>query len=187
MVKRLTRSSALSYVLLCCLAMTLFQNYGFCIPTVRILERRTAVSTSSGVVIPNSSPSALTRPVRSVIDLEDHDNIASPVVLACATALAAASGSVEKSDRRANGVWTALKLPVFSGLWYFFNVQYNIQNKLLLKSFSATWGVSFIQLSCGIPLILFLWASGLVRTPKVCYCTLHILECHIRRSAAQSS
>lgn len=60
-----------------------------------------------------------------------------------------------------------VKLPVLVGLWYFFNVQYNVQNKLLLKCFGATWAVSWLQLASGIPIACFMWAAGLVKTPKL--------------------
>ena len=65
-------------------------------------------------------------------------------------------------------VIAAMKLAAFCCLWYFFNVQYNIQNKLLLEVFPAVLAVSFIQLLCGTLIALFVWASGILQTPKVC-------------------
>merc|ERR1719442_363306 len=59
------------------------------------------------------------------------------------------------------------KLPVLVGMWYFFNVQYNVQNKRLLKCFGATWAVSWLQLASGVPIACFMWAAGLVKTPKL--------------------
>eukprot|EP00419_Tripos_fusus_P022902 CAMPEP_0172719952 /NCGR_PEP_ID=MMETSP1074-20121228/75801_1 /TAXON_ID=2916 /ORGANISM="Ceratium fusus, Strain PA161109" /LENGTH=437 /DNA_ID=CAMNT_0013545363 /DNA_START=72 /DNA_END=1385 /DNA_ORIENTATION=- len=103
-------------------------------------------------------------------------------VLVAATALAAAAGSIDstsgeeksadaaKEDKPESGstaIFNKLKLPIFAGLWYFFNIQYNIQNKSLLKVFSATWAVSWIQLAAGIPIALLMWATGLVKPPKV--------------------
>lgn len=84
-----------------------------------------------------------------------------------ATALAAASASPSVAVQRGPSaqVLSALKLPVFVMLWYFFNVQYNIQNKMLLKVFPATYAVAFFQLAAGIPVSLLLWASGSVRMP----------------------
>ncbi|CAL1140937.1 unnamed protein product [Cladocopium goreaui] len=65
------------------------------------------------------------------------------------------------------GLWDKIKLPVYAGLWYFFNVQYNIQNKKLLTVFHANWAVSWFQLAAGIPIALFMWTSGLVKAPKM--------------------
>jgi len=61
----------------------------------------------------------------------------------------------------------ACKLPTFVLLWYFFNVQYNIENKRLLKVFSATWAVSWFQLFAGIPIAASIWACGCVKLPRV--------------------
>jgi len=114
----------------------------------------------------------------------DSENLEAPLSLVlAATALAAAAaaseGSAEgdaskevakvaKEAPTALGkLWQTVKLPVFVGLWYFFNVQYNIQNKMLLKVFSATWAVSWFQLCAGIPIALLMWGTGLVRKPSV--------------------
>lgn len=106
-------------------------------------------------------------------DTEAAWEASAPAVLA-ATALAAAAaasadGSAEEVEEKTGfkAVFDKVKLPVFVGLWYFFNVQYNIQNKVLLKCFDATWAVSWIQLAAGIPIACSMWALGLLRTPKL--------------------
>ncbi|CAK9067468.1 Phosphoenolpyruvate/phosphate translocator 2 [Durusdinium trenchii] len=66
-----------------------------------------------------------------------------------------------------SSLWDKIKLPVYAGLWYFFNVQYNIQNKKLLTVFHANWAVSWFQLASGIPIALFMWSSGLIKAPKM--------------------
>jgi len=83
-----------------------------------------------------------------------------------ATALAAAAAA-ESSEATKGGLWDKIKLPVYAGLWYFFNVQYNIQNKKLLNVFHANWAVSWVQLAAGIPIALFMWSTGLVKAPKM--------------------
>eukprot|EP00434_Breviolum_minutum_P012273 symbB.v1.2.010818.t1/scaffold706.1/size171012/7 len=65
------------------------------------------------------------------------------------------------------GLWEKIKLPIYAGLWYFFNVQYNIQNKKLLTVFHASWAVSWFQLAAGIPIAFFMWSAGLVKAPKM--------------------
>jgi len=91
-----------------------------------------------------------------------------PLIVA-ATALAAAAGSIESTggEEEKSGLIEKLKLPIFACLWYFFNIQYNIQNKMLLKVFTATWAVSWMQLSAGIPIAMLMWATGFVKPPKV--------------------
>ncbi|OLQ09465.1 Phosphoenolpyruvate/phosphate translocator 2, chloroplastic [Symbiodinium microadriaticum] len=72
-----------------------------------------------------------------------------------------------KAQASAGGLWDKIKLPVYAGLWYFFNVQYNIENKKLLNVFHANWAVSWVQLAAGIPIALFMWSTGLVKAPKM--------------------
>eukprot|EP00929_Paragymnodinium_shiwhaense_P071641 TRINITY_DN363_c0_g1_i4.p1 TRINITY_DN363_c0_g1~~TRINITY_DN363_c0_g1_i4.p1 ORF type:complete len:434 (+),score=115.12 TRINITY_DN363_c0_g1_i4:109-1410(+) len=97
-------------------------------------------------------------------------------VLAAATALAAvalraegaaAAATPAEEDKKKGGLFDAIKLPIFVSLWYLFNIQYNIQNKKLLKVFDATWAVSWWQLAAGVPIALFMWSSGLLKKPSV--------------------
>lgn len=100
---------------------------------------------------------------------EDASAASTPAILA-ATALAALALKAEATssdEEKKPGLWDTIKLPVYVGLWYFFNVQYNIQNKLLLKAFTATWAVSWIQLASGIPIAMLMWLTGAVQKPKV--------------------
>lgn len=99
---------------------------------------------------------------------------ASTGLVVAATALAAAAGTVESKSEEApkepsgtGKIWDTVKLPVYVALWYFFNVQYNIQNKKLLKVFSATWAVSWMQLAAGVPIAMLMWGTGLLKKPSV--------------------
>jgi len=94
----------------------------------------------------------------------EDESEASPFAIVAATALAAVAA---ESESESKGLWDKIKLPVYAGLWYFFNVQYNIQNKKLLTVFHANWAVSWFQLAAGIPIALFMWTSGLVKAPKM--------------------
>jgi len=88
--------------------------------------------------------------------------------LVAATALAAVALKAEGAATAGEeGLWPKIKLPVYACLWYFFNVQYNIQNKMLLNAFKAPWAVSWMQLAAGIPIAMLMWATGFVKAPKV--------------------
>jgi len=65
------------------------------------------------------------------------------------------------------GFLDSMKLPIICIVWYYFNVQYNIQNKLLLQTFSATWAVAWFQLAAGIPIGMAMWAAGMAKVPSV--------------------
>jgi len=60
-----------------------------------------------------------------------------------------------------------LKLLAYVLLWYFFNVQYNIANKKLLKLFGAPLAVSWLQLVAGVPVSALMWVTGIVKRPSV--------------------
>jgi len=94
----------------------------------------------------------------------DESSEASPLSIVAATALAAVAAESESTK---GGLWEKIKLPIYAGLWYFFNVQYNIQNKKLLTVFHASWAVSWFQLAAGIPIAFFMWSAGLVKAPKM--------------------
>mmetsp|Transcript_10115 Transcript_10115/g.30036 ORF Transcript_10115/g.30036 Transcript_10115/m.30036 type:complete len:441 (-) Transcript_10115:136-1458(-) len=109
------------------------------------------------------------------VDGDSEQSAAPASLIFAATALAAAAAAVEKvpedsAEKTSGGIkatFDKVKLPIFVGLWYFFNVQYNIQNKMLLKCFSATWAVSWLQLAAGIPIAMLMWLTGFVKTPSV--------------------
>jgi solute carrier family 35 protein E1 len=52
-------------------------------------------------------------------------------------------------------------------LWFFLNVMYNISNKVCQNAFPMPWMMSISSLGVGIPLVAFLWATGLRKTPVI--------------------
>lgn len=94
-----------------------------------------------------------------------HMEAGLPAVIMAATAMAAAAAADKGASK--GGLWDSVKLPVYVGLWYFFNVQYNIVNKRLLQVFTAPWAVSWFQLAAGVPIALAMWKLGLVKEPSV--------------------
>lgn len=85
-----------------------------------------------------------------------------------ATALAAtALHATESESSTSNPLMDKLKLVVFAGLWYFFNIQYNLVNKQVLNIFPAVWATAWWQLAAGIPIAGAMWLTGLLKKPKV--------------------
>lgn len=61
-----------------------------------------------------------------------------------------------------------LKVGVYFGLWYAFNIAYNIYNKKALNRAPAlTYTVGFLQLFVGLIYVIPLWLSGSRATPKL--------------------
>jgi solute carrier family 35 protein E1 len=52
-------------------------------------------------------------------------------------------------------------------LWFFLNVMYNISNKVCQNAFPMPWMMSLSSLGVGIPLVAFLWATGIRKTPVI--------------------
>jgi len=87
---------------------------------------------------------------------------------AATAAAAAVAGTASPPHTSSLERWQErLKMPFFVLLWYFFNVQYNLENKRLLAVFPLTWAVAWIQLFAGCPILVLMWALGFVRFPNV--------------------
>lgn len=87
----------------------------------------------------------------------------------------AASGSVPESigDGAAvakpddGGLWRTLQLGSLFGLWYLFNIYFNIYNKQVLKVFPYPISVTTVQFAVGSVFVLFMWITGLYKKPKI--------------------
>ena len=56
---------------------------------------------------------------------------------------------------------------LYVAAWYGGNTMYNIYNKKALNNLHAHWFVSCAQLGVGVAFSLFLWATGLRKTPNL--------------------
>ena len=55
----------------------------------------------------------------------------------------------------------------FFGLWYLFNIGYNIYNKKALNALPIPYTMATLQLFVGIPYVCALWLTGLRKAPKL--------------------
>lgn len=60
-----------------------------------------------------------------------------------------------------------LKVTAYFGLWYLFNIGYNIYNKRLLNVLPTPWLVASAQLGIGLLYVLPLWATKIRKAPKL--------------------
>ncbi|XP_074590150.1 phosphoenolpyruvate/phosphate translocator 1, chloroplastic-like [Curcuma longa] len=65
------------------------------------------------------------------------------------------------------GVLQTLQLGALFGLWYLFNIYFNIYNKQVLKVFPFPLTVTTVQFAVGAALVLFMWATNLYKRPKI--------------------
>lgn len=67
----------------------------------------------------------------------------------------------------AKSLQETLKVGVYIGLWYAFNIVYNITNKRVLNVYPYPWFVAWIQLVIGCVYALMMWALKLRKMPEV--------------------
>eukprot|EP00284_Hemiselmis_tepida_P003038 CAMPEP_0174950930 /NCGR_PEP_ID=MMETSP1355-20121228/94586_1 /TAXON_ID=464990 /ORGANISM="Hemiselmis tepida, Strain CCMP443" /LENGTH=387 /DNA_ID=CAMNT_0016198567 /DNA_START=19 /DNA_END=1182 /DNA_ORIENTATION=- len=61
----------------------------------------------------------------------------------------------------------ALKTTSYFGLWYFFNIFYNVANKKALNALNLPWLQSLVCVAVGIPYILATWQFGIREKPRL--------------------
>lgn len=71
---------------------------------------------------------------------------------------------VEKDAKAPAGT---VKVAAYFGLWYIFNIGYNIYNKRLLNVLPLPWMVASAQLGIGLFYVLPLWATKIRKAPKL--------------------
>ncbi|KAK2663745.1 hypothetical protein Ddye_002319 [Dipteronia dyeriana] len=74
-----------------------------------------------------------------------------------------AGGEEEKSS----SLNKTLVLGLLFGLWYLFNIYFNIYNKQVLKAFHYPVTITVIQFAVGTVLVLFMWTFNLYKRPKI--------------------
>lgn len=81
----------------------------------------------------------------------------------------AASVPESAGERKAesNSLARTLELGLLFGLWYLFNIYFNIYNKQVLKVFHYPVTVTTVQFAVGTVFVLFMWGSNLYKRPKI--------------------
>lgn len=77
------------------------------------------------------------------------------------------SESIEESKPGSGGLLQTLQLGALFGLWYLFNIYFNIYNKQVLKVFQYPITITAMQFAVGTEIVLFMWAANLHKKPKI--------------------
>ncbi|GFZ12026.1 glucose-6-phosphate/phosphate translocator-like protein [Actinidia rufa] len=80
-----------------------------------------------------------------------------------ATSVPESAGEIEKTSSMAS----TLQLGALFGLWYLFNIYFNIYNKQVLKVFPYPVTVTAVQFAVGTVLVMFMWTFNLYKRPKI--------------------
>ncbi|KAG6421489.1 hypothetical protein SASPL_118043 [Salvia splendens] len=76
------------------------------------------------------------------------------------------AGPTEIPNPKSSAVDTLVLGSLF-GLWYLFNIYFNIYNKQVLKAFHYPMTVTLVQFAVGSVLVLTMWTLNLYKRPKI--------------------
>ncbi|CAL9064719.1 unnamed protein product [Musa banksii] len=78
-------------------------------------------------------------------------------------------GDAVSKDAGGGGLLQTLQLGSLFGLWYLFNIYFNIYNKQarVLKGFTFPLTITTVQFAVGTFLVLFMWTTNLYKRPKI--------------------
>uniref|UniRef100_A0A0E0LU18 Sugar phosphate transporter domain-containing protein n=1 Tax=Oryza punctata TaxID=4537 RepID=A0A0E0LU18_ORYPU len=80
-------------------------------------------------------------------------------------ACGAAAGDAKAEEE--GGLAKTLQLGALFGLWYLFNIYFNIYNKQVLKVFPYPINITTVQFAVGTVVALFMWITGILRIPTI--------------------
>ncbi|XP_023000688.1 triose phosphate/phosphate translocator, non-green plastid, chloroplastic-like [Cucurbita maxima] len=80
---------------------------------------------------------------------------------------AAVPESSEEAASAGGSLMKTLELGLLFGLWYLFNIYFNIFNKQVLKVFPFPVTVTAVQFAVGTVLVLLMWGLNLCKRPKI--------------------
>ncbi|XP_065875549.1 triose phosphate/phosphate translocator, non-green plastid, chloroplastic-like [Euphorbia lathyris] len=133
---------------------------------IRASSNRLNLQSSSNVIFPRRSWSSCSSP-----SLQRPWNPLPPLVSEpkndrFQVRAAAVPESSDEADKSKSFVKT-LELGLLFGLWYLFNIYFNIYNKQVLKVFPNPVTITLIQFAVGTVLVSFMWIFNLYKRPKI--------------------
>jgi solute carrier family 35 protein E1 len=75
--------------------------------------------------------------------------------------------SASEDDDKSSNLKKTLQLGLLFGLWYLFNIYFNIYNKQVLKAFHYPVTVTAVQFAVGSVLVVLMWTLNLYKRPKI--------------------
>ncbi|CAN6578360.1 hypothetical protein ACFX13_039651 [Malus domestica] len=79
----------------------------------------------------------------------------------------ATAETADESTESGSSLFKTLELGALFGLWFLFNIWFNIYNKQVLKVFPYPVTVTGIQFAVGTVLVLLMWGLNLYKKPRV--------------------
>ncbi|KAL3824844.1 hypothetical protein ACJIZ3_020873 [Penstemon smallii] len=80
---------------------------------------------------------------------------------------ATSESASEQESAKSKDFSKTLVLGLLFGLWYLFNIYFNIYNKQVLKAFHYPMTVTLVQFAVGSVLVTLMWTLNLYKRPKI--------------------
>eukprot|EP01018_Ginkgo_biloba_P009171 Gb_23352 [translate_table: standard] len=135
------------------------------------LDLKAKLSISTSLRYPNDPRrpqlSPITKQIFSATDYRTSQNTARDICVRAS--VAENDGPINADDSKAvsNKLLKTLQLGSLFGLWYLFNIYFNIYNKQVLKVCPFPITITNLQFAVGTVVVLFMWSTGLYKRPKV--------------------
>jgi len=163
-------------VLLCAGLAVLLGGRGFALPALRTQTTVFEGLAGSAASPPFAAarPSLAQPPARAPLgpdfagkEAPKVDSVSLALAAAgAATALRAAAAAAEPAEEE-KSLFEKSKVGIYIGLWYLFNIGYNIYNKKALITYPFPWACALWQMAFGWLIFVPLWLFGVRKVPKL--------------------
>ncbi|XP_062030660.1 triose phosphate/phosphate translocator, non-green plastid, chloroplastic-like [Rosa rugosa] len=141
-------------------------------PTLRFAPTRVSASLKPDTALTSSTNDGLSASLsRRSWSVSSNDfklrPWTSPAVDRSRFEVAAAAESSGETAEPKSSLYKTLELGSLFGLWYLFNIYFNIYNKQVLKVFPYPATVTGIQFAVGTVVVLLMWGLNLYKKPKI--------------------
>ncbi|XP_065017525.1 phosphoenolpyruvate/phosphate translocator 1, chloroplastic-like [Musa acuminata AAA Group] len=136
-------------------------------PNLLLLPRITCRSRLQPLAAAASSPQGLPGAPRPLVSLPSLSDRRPDDRFAARAASVPDSASAGDGATASGGILQTVQLGSLFGLWYLFNIYFNIYNKQVLKVFQFPLTITTVQFAVGTCLVLFMWTTNLYKRPKI--------------------
>ncbi|CAL9158302.1 phosphoenolpyruvate/phosphate translocator 2, chloroplastic [Musa acuminata AAA Group] len=136
-------------------------------PNLLLLPRITCRSRLQPLAAAASSSQGLPGAPRPLVSLPSLSDRRPDDRFAARAASVPDSASAGDGATDSGGILQTVQLGSLFGLWYLFNIYFNIYNKQVLKVFQFPLTITTVQFAVGTCLVLFMWTTNLYKRPKI--------------------
>ncbi|CAL9768768.1 unnamed protein product [Musa acuminata subsp. burmannicoides] len=136
-------------------------------PNLLLLPRIICRSRIQPLAAAASSPQGLPGGPRPLVSLPSLSDRRPDDRFAARAASVPDSASAGDGATASGGILQTVQLGSLFGLWYLFNIYFNIYNKQVLKVFQFPLTITTVQFAVGTCLVLFMWTTNLYKRPKI--------------------